>query len=54
LFAVKSIALKSIKEVNEGSSISICFERSGKVAVSKEKVLIFLTFKILKFIIKKK
>ena len=36
---VRQLALKKVKDVGDGSSISVCFERSGKVASTKDKIL---------------
>lgn len=33
---VKTVALKSLKDVIDGSTINVCFERSGKLAATKD------------------
>ena len=36
---IKTLALKNVKDVGDGSSINVCFERSGKLASTKDKIL---------------
>jgi hypothetical protein len=37
-FIVKSVALQGISDLSEGSTVGVCFERSGKLATTTEKV----------------